>query len=321
MPGLLRPITRSETAAMAPARTGKIMRRLLIFIAFFLIPSTVWGLTNIPAEKPEKFRKLHKMVRRNYSEAELKELFSSPEVAGMEERTHRNLRFLFSPLSLAKQKVRHEDARSRIAGRREIETGVIFFEKHREIFRRVHRKFRVHPADIISILKWESSLGRYTGGQKIIQILAGQYFLWEEYIAEFEEEGAFRQEGAMSKAEAMKRGRRLEKNALYNLAAFLNQASEKNFDPARIRGSRAGAIGYPQFMPASMRFALDGNGDGDIDLFSMPDAIYSVANYLASHRYRERGREYSFRRYNPDRTYVRGVKEYSEALKKAGVDM
>jgi len=52
-----------------------------------------------------------------------------------------------------------------------------------------------------------------------------------------------------------------------------------------VRGSYAGAIGIPQFMPGSYRrFAVDFDGDGAIDLRGSPaDAIGSVANFLVKH--------------------------------------
>ena len=56
-------------------------------------------------------------------------------------------------------------------------------------------------------------------------------------------------------------------------------------DLAALKGSYAGAIGMPQFMPGSIRnYAIDYDGDGRIDLVgSVADVIGSVANFLARH--------------------------------------
>jgi membrane-bound lytic murein transglycosylase B len=52
-----------------------------------------------------------------------------------------------------------------------------------------------------------------------------------------------------------------------------------------VKGSYAGAIGWPQFLPGSInRHAVDFDGDGRIDLQrSVADAIGSVAHYLQQH--------------------------------------
>jgi membrane-bound lytic murein transglycosylase B len=55
-------------------------------------------------------------------------------------------------------------------------------------------------------------------------------------------------------------------------------------DPLSFKGSYAGAVGLPQFMPSSYRkLAIDFDQDGVIDLNgSSADAIGSVASYLRS---------------------------------------
>jgi len=69
------------------------------------------------------------------------------------------------------------------------------------------------------------------------------------------------------------------------LEALLLLAREENRPPDSYRGSFAGAIGLPQFLPSSIRaYAIDFDGDGRIDLTGSPeDAIGSVANFLKLH--------------------------------------
>jgi len=51
-----------------------------------------------------------------------------------------------------------------------------------------------------------------------------------------------------------------------------------------LRGSFAGAFGIPQFLPTSFtQYAVDGNDDGDVNLFTLPDAVWSMAHYLHQH--------------------------------------
>lgn len=75
------------------------------------------------------------------------------------------------------------------------------------------------------------------------------------------------------------------------LAELLLLAREQGRSPLDYRGSYAGALGLPQFLPSSIRaWARDGDGDGRIDLFaSAEDSILSVANFLAAHGWQKDG--------------------------------
>jgi membrane-bound lytic murein transglycosylase B len=66
---------------------------------------------------------------------------------------------------------------------------------------------------------------------------------------------------------------------------------ENTIPPLTIKGSYAGAMGYPQFIASSYRhYAVDFNQDGKIDLFSDPiDAIGSIANYFDKHQWHDFG--------------------------------
>jgi membrane-bound lytic murein transglycosylase B len=72
------------------------------------------------------------------------------------------------------------------------------------------------------------------------------------------------------------------------LEQYLLMTRVESLDPLAPRGSYAGAMGIPQFMPSSFnRWAVDGDGDGHRDLWNdWADVFASVANYLEAHGWR-----------------------------------
>ena len=82
--------------------------------------------------------------------------------------------------------------------------------------------------------------------------------------------------------------------ALSELKDLLRVAKENEWDLFTLPGSPTGAIGLVQFEPSSFKVAVDGDGDGKIDLFNGDDAVLSIAHYLVtrgfdaqpSHQYR-----------------------------------
>ena len=71
----------------------------------------------------------------------------------------------------------------------------------------------------------------------------------------------------------------------YELSEFLLMARDAKRDPHSYKGSFAGALGLPQFLPSSIRkYAVDFDNDGIIDIAGNAiDAIGSVANFLNAH--------------------------------------
>ncbi len=59
---------------------------------------------------------------------------------------------------------------------------------------------------------------------------------------------------------------------------------DRGFARTQLRGSWAGAMGYPQFLPSMyLKMARDGDGDGRVDIWSNEaDALASIANYFVN---------------------------------------
>jgi membrane-bound lytic murein transglycosylase B len=107
----------------------------------------------------------------------------------------------------------------------------------------------------------------------------------------------------------------IKERARRNLIALVRQSKTRGMDVLDVKGSWAGALGFPQFMPASLRWAEDGNGDGKIDLFDLDDSIASVGRYLSDHGFKDSHTKAVWE-YNHEDAYVQGVLAFGDALHK-----
>lgn len=154
--------------------------------------------------------------------------------------------------------------RSRFIEPTRISAGIRFWQAHEQVLRAAEDKYGV-PAEIIAaIIGVETIYGRNTGNFSTLSALTTLAFDYPPRAALFRGE----------------------------LEALLLLAREQGRNVLDYRGSYAGALGLPQFLPSSVRmFARDGDGDGFIDLLYSPqDAIASVANFLADHGWQRGGR-------------------------------
>ena len=144
-----------------------------------------------------------------------------------------------------------------------ISAGVRFWNQYEDALDRATKTYGVPSDIIVAIIGIESVYGRYTGNFRIIDALSTLAFDYPETANQASRKRFFRKE----------------------LENLLLLAKETGKDPANLYGSYAGAIGYPQFMPGSIRqFAVDFDGNGIIDLENSPvDAIGSIADFLVRH--------------------------------------
>ena len=139
--------------------------------------------------------------------------------------------------------------------------GLKYWKANAEALFRAHSEFGVDPEIIVAIIGVETRYGRSTGSHRVfdaLTTLTAGYPKRSDY---------FRKE----------------------LEEFLLLVEELRVDPFSIKGSYAGAMGVPQFMPSSYRrYAVDFDGDHRRNiLHSTDDAIGSVANYFSEHGWKK----------------------------------
>ena len=142
-----------------------------------------------------------------------------------------------------------------------IQAGVEFWKKNLATLDKAEQTYGVPAWLIVGIIGVETFYGQHTGNFRTLDALSTLTFDFpKEHPRAAERQAFFSKE----------------------LAQFLVLAHQEKFKPANIKGSYAGAMGLPQFMPSSWaKFAVDFDGDHHIDLFNnKADVIGSVANYF-----------------------------------------
>jgi membrane-bound lytic murein transglycosylase B len=138
-----------------------------------------------------------------------------------------------------------------------IQEGTDFWIAHRQALDQASVRSGVAPEYLAAILGVETYYGRLTGSYRVLDALATLAFDYPARAAFFRGE----------------------------LEQFLLLTRDAGLDPLKVKGSYAGAMGAPQFMPSNYRrFAVDADADGRVDLWTNgSDVCASVGNYLKEH--------------------------------------
>ena len=151
--------------------------------------------------------------------------------------------------------------RSRFIDPIRIAAGVKFWQVNQGLLERAEKEYGVPIDIIVAIIGIETIYGRDTGSFRVMDAITTLAFDFPTSHPRAKERSEF------FKGE---------------VEQFLTLQSRRGADPLEPRGSFAGAMGMPQFMPSSwVKYAVDFDGDGTIDLWNSPaDVIGSVANYF-----------------------------------------
>ena len=140
-----------------------------------------------------------------------------------------------------------------------IRAGVAFWRANAEWLKLAQELYGVPPEIVAGIVGVETIYGQQMGNFRVVDALATLAFDFPQ--GRKDRSPFFRDE----------------------LEHYFVMCHSEEIDPLALRGSYAGAMGMPQFMPSSFnKYAVDMDGDGRVDLHgSAADAIGSVAHYLA----------------------------------------
>ncbi len=156
-----------------------------------------------------------------------------------------------------------------------------YIDAYREDLERAEKEYGVDKNVIAAILLVETRLGKYTGKSPILNTLATMVSLSDPIRRETLFEHISSNPRRLPRDKFEKKADRKSRWAYDQLKAFVKYTRRENIDPFTVQGSYAGAFGIAQFMPTSiMAYAVDGDGDGRINLFTHADSIASAANYL-----------------------------------------
>ena len=162
--------------------------------------------------------------------------------------------------------------------------GVEFWDANEELLVRAEQTYGVPPEIIVAIIGVETRYGKQTGRYPVLDSLATLAFGYPKRAAFFRKQ----------------------------LEEFLLLSLEENVQPLIAKGSYAGAMGKPQFIPSSYRnYAVDFDGDGRRDLWnSNADVIGSVGAYFQRHGWQPN---------QPIAAIATGAEEWHDKFSKAGM--
>ncbi|QDQ29446.1 lytic murein transglycosylase B [Chitinimonas arctica] len=142
-----------------------------------------------------------------------------------------------------------------------IRLGVAFWQDNARTLQKVSDHYGVEAEYLVAILGVETLWGRDTGSFRVMDALSTIAFGYPRRADYFRKE----------------------------LREFLLLARDERLDPFEFKGSYAGAMGAPQFMPSSFHaYAVDWDGDGRHDIWrNTGDILGSIANYFAKHGWKK----------------------------------
>ena len=261
--------------------------RLLLTSGIFAL---CWNLSVMATQlRPEIEVFIAGMVERHgFEESKLKNIFSKTRFQPA----------IINAISRPSTSKPWHEYRPNFVNSRRVADGVTFWNNNTKTLERASKKFGVPEEIIAAVIGVETFYGAQTGRHRVLDALTTLAFNYPRRAKFFRDE----------------------------LEQYLLLTREQGTNTFSIKGSYAGAIGIPQFMPSSYRnYAVDFDSDGKIDLSdNAADSIGSVANYLIAHGWEVGGPVATRAQISGDKPHQNLVKEYKplhtmEKMRKLGI--
>ena len=294
---------------------GNLMSRLLpvlFFTAFLFLPSLTFA---------DWSPLIDRLVADGFDESAIRYLFSRPEVrfepgamsSKLEELVKKADRKTGTLPSYNPKVVYHSFLKEKVVLRARS-----YLQENMELLENISREYCVPKEIIVSILLLETRLGEFLGGKGAFNSLACMALCTDLKIIR----PYLPKKLINPNNEILARAvcRQKADWAYDELKALILYADWSGFDPLSFQGSIYGAIGLCQFMPSNIfSYGVDADQDGRIDLFTKADALYSIANYLRGHGWKDPMDKASQLRvifdYNRSSIYANTILAVAEKLK------
>lgn len=180
----------------------------------------------------------------------------------------------------AEFKVSFNEYRQWFINEKMLDRGLKKYRALQDTLARIHSRFKVPPRYLLAIWGVESRYGNHDHKYEILPALVTLAYAHPRSSSYFRKQ----------------------------LLSYLETHQTNENLPKNLRGSWAGAMGQPQFLPTTYReFAVDFTGDGWADIWhSEADILASIANYVSEHGWKE-GLDWG-RRLEPGEKLVPGYK-------------
>lgn len=256
-------------------------RYLIVLFVLLAAAVNVYGENDLSSLPPKINPLIEKIKINGFSDDEIRQIFSDNRV-------------MLYPEVLEKRGhgINYMSKKFGLLTRASVKRGQEVLQKNKLIFESIENKYGVDKEIIVAIYRLETNLGNYRG----------KYLVFN---------------GLLTLAVLENRRSSWAEKEFINLLVYCKNNQK---DPLSIMGSWAGAFGLFQFIPSSViQYAVDGDGDGEIDPDNFSDAMASIANYLKSNGWEKNNLQKEKRAiwaYNHCDDYVKAVLAYANACRK-----